>query len=497
MILVSRKPTEGIDYVTRDYEGFKQGMIDELGIRMPEYTDRSQTDAGIVIIELLSKGLDILSYYMDAIANETLLPTLRRRGSANVWCNILSYIPRRATPSETEQVFVLSSVQDEDFTIPAGTQVKTKGTAIEEEVIFETLEDLVIQAGDLGDEVNSSDEYIYKVRAVQGVSVNSEYVGSSDGTPNQKFPLSYSPVIYSSVEVVVNEGDGFEPWTKVDNFIDSGPNDKHYILFYTDNNIAYVQFGDGVLGKIPTQFSGGIFASYRVGGGVVGNIGANKVVLMETPIALIASTFNPSEVLVKGEDDETVEEIKRNAPKYPGTRWGALTLSDFEFVVLQSFPQVIFASSEVDSVDVDDIHIYLVTTDGASVSNELRNKILELFDENVGGRKIVGADDIYIEPAVLVPVNVTMTVIVGTGYSRASIESQIQDYVQDYFKVGNYPFNTPFSTSSFVTKIMTEGVTEGIVSITISQPSSPVLTPNKNQIYSLGTLVVNTTGGEP
>ena len=101
---MSRTPTSGIDYTSRDYEGFRQAMLAELGVKMPEYTDRSQTDAGIVILELNAKGLDILSYYADIIANETLLPTCKRRDSTRAWCTILSYTPRMATPSRIKQV---------------------------------------------------------------------------------------------------------------------------------------------------------------------------------------------------------------------------------------------------------------------------------------------------------------------------------------------------------------------------------------------------------
>ena len=175
---MSRTPTSGIDYTSRDYEGFRQMMLAELGIKMPEYTDHSQTDAGIVILELTAKGLDILSYYADIIANETLLPTCKRRDSANTWCTILSYVPRNATPSRIMQVFVLTGVKNEKTIIPAGTYVKTKQTSTEAEIIFETEEDLVIPAGKLGNETDANGNYLYTVSAVQGTRVEGELVGS-------------------------------------------------------------------------------------------------------------------------------------------------------------------------------------------------------------------------------------------------------------------------------------------------------------------------------
>ena len=62
---MSRVPTQGIDYTSRDYEAYRELMIQKLQEKMPEYTDVSQTDAGIVILECLANGLDILSMYSD------------------------------------------------------------------------------------------------------------------------------------------------------------------------------------------------------------------------------------------------------------------------------------------------------------------------------------------------------------------------------------------------------------------------------------------------
>ena len=56
-----RKPTQNIDYTSRDYEAYRELMLQKLREKIPEYTDTSQTDAGIVLLECLANGLDILS----------------------------------------------------------------------------------------------------------------------------------------------------------------------------------------------------------------------------------------------------------------------------------------------------------------------------------------------------------------------------------------------------------------------------------------------------
>ena len=64
---VGRQPV--IDYLTKDYEGFKQAMLGQIPVLLPNWTDRSESDFGVVLIELFAYVADILSYYQDRVAN--------------------------------------------------------------------------------------------------------------------------------------------------------------------------------------------------------------------------------------------------------------------------------------------------------------------------------------------------------------------------------------------------------------------------------------------
>ena len=47
-----RRPV--IDYLTKDYEGFRQAMLGQIPLLLPNWTDRSESDFGIVLIELFA-----------------------------------------------------------------------------------------------------------------------------------------------------------------------------------------------------------------------------------------------------------------------------------------------------------------------------------------------------------------------------------------------------------------------------------------------------------
>ena len=488
---MSRLPTSGIDYTSKDYESFRNDMIKQLGIKMPEYTDIRQSDAGIVILELLAQGLDIISYYQDVIANEAFLVTEEQRSNALKWCQVLGYVPKSSTPAEFSQVFVLSSIQTKETIIPAGTVVKTLGSVAEPSVYFETVDELVIPAGFLGNETDTEGNYMFTTKVVQGVTINNELIGSSTGAPDQNYTLNYSPVILDSISVIIDEGSGFRAWNRVDNFVDSKADSRDYTAIINENDEAVITFGDGVFGKIPLEHNNGMFCTYRIGGGTNGNVGANKICLLDSNIGVVASTFNPYTADVEGQDKETLAEIKKNAPNAYRVKWGALTTKDFSDVILMNFPEVTNVVSYSNEANPQDIDIYLLLKNDAPVDEGIKSKILSLFDENEGGRKIVGAGNISLYPAIKVPLSINATLAVKDRYGFESVKRNVETFVNHYFAVGNRDFDTEFVPASLSADIMNpENAIEGVRFIRINSPAEDSVSVNRGEIHTLSTITI-------
>ena len=178
-----------IDYRTRDYEGFRSEMIRRLKEKMPEYTDFSSSDAGIVILELLAEGLDVLSYYNEVVANEVFLETAYERENVIKIAQMLGKQVEEATPAKFFQVFEITP-QDKDVVIPKGFQLSTKESSPEKKIFFELERDLTIPAGKTGLEKDSNGDYLYKVPVVEGKTISPEVVGTSNESPNQSFQLA-------------------------------------------------------------------------------------------------------------------------------------------------------------------------------------------------------------------------------------------------------------------------------------------------------------------
>src|SRR5262249_57995500 len=80
-----------IDYLAKDYQGFRRLMLDRLSLLAPGWTERSAADIGVMLVELLAYAADNLSYRQDAIANEAYLATARRRVSVRRHARLVDY----------------------------------------------------------------------------------------------------------------------------------------------------------------------------------------------------------------------------------------------------------------------------------------------------------------------------------------------------------------------------------------------------------------------
>jgi hypothetical protein len=183
---------------------------------------------------------------------------------------------------------------------------------------------------------------INTVNARNVVTVTGELLGASDGSPSQSFQLANKPVLLDGFVLEVDEGNGFQPWTRVGNFANSVRTDVHYTL---DPATGEIGFGDGEQGKIPARLTDpsrpeedlpNITASrYQWGGGVRGNVGAEKVTSLQSPVPYVASVTNLGPTS-GGEDEENLDEAKRRTPQAIRTQSRAVTAEDFEFLAQQT-----------------------------------------------------------------------------------------------------------------------------------------------------------------
>jgi predicted phage baseplate assembly protein len=209
--------------------------------------------------------------------------------------------------------------------------------------------------------------FINTTWAVQAETLKEELLGSSDGTADQSFTLSKTPIITEGIwvnelgtiteeersniiekaefevrETKEEEGKVTELWVKwkpVENFLASSKDDRHYEI---DRVSGEVKFGDGIYGKIPPIGRDNITVDYRSGGGSKGNVIAEEIKDLKSSIAYVDKASNPL-AAGGGTDVEDIDECIERGPLVLKHRNRAVTASDFEEIAYQASRAIVRA----------------------------------------------------------------------------------------------------------------------------------------------------------
>jgi hypothetical protein len=110
-----------INYLAKDYQSFRQLLLDRLAFVIPDWKERHAADLGVTLLEVLAYVGDSLSYYQDAVATEAYLDTARQRISVRRHARLVDYAMHegcnaRAFLSLTTDTDVSLAVDDVFFT---------------------------------------------------------------------------------------------------------------------------------------------------------------------------------------------------------------------------------------------------------------------------------------------------------------------------------------------------------------------------------------------
>lgn len=176
--------------------------------------------------------------------------------------------------------------------------------------------------------------YANVVAATHG-ETTTEALGSGDGSrPHQRFKLKKAPLTYVSAKTPSGAATTLMvrvngvAWAERPSLYAAEPNDANYVVRIADDGTATVRFGDGKQGaRLPTGQEN-VTATYRVGIGQVGEVGAGALSLLKTRPLGVRGVTNP--VAASGaEDPETLESARTNAPQTVLTLDRIVSLQDF------------------------------------------------------------------------------------------------------------------------------------------------------------------------
>lgn len=424
-----------VDYTSRDYLSIRDDLLALIPTFAPQWTNRDPADFGIVLLQMFAYMGDLQSYYIDRAGNEAFISTASKRSSILRHAALLDYQPTQSTPALVELTFTNTS--GANLTVFAGSQISTSTTVNgeSEQIIFETNSEVVVPGA-------AAPNNKIKVIATQGFTVENELVTSqASGQPNQVYPLENTEVIEDSVSITIDN----ITYEKVQYLIDVPGTTPAFTTFTDADGITYVQFGDNIGGRVPS-LNRSIYATYRVGGGTVGNVSAGSLTEFITGFSSGLTVLNES-AAAGGEDPESTDSIKINAPISLKSLNRAVSLSDYSSLTLQVAG---IAKANATSETYSSVIVYFAPFGdrGVEEDNVTPTGVFDALELNVVNYlrgKAPANTTITLAPPSYVKVDIKLSVTVLPQYRRTSVQYAVLSAVSDILDFSNVLFNDRIS----------------------------------------------------
>lgn len=260
--------------------------------------------------------------------------------------------------------------------------------------------------------------------------------------------------------------DDNQPWDPLSDLLDAGEFTRAFVAEIDENGGAQLRFGDDILGQKPL---GNFSASYRVGNGRDGNLGAETIVRPVIAISGVTAVRNPLPAQ-GGRDPESMEEVRQYAPEAFRVQERAVTEEDWAEVTRRD-PEVQRAAARFRWTG--SWFTVFVTIDRKG-----GGKVDAAFAEEMRARleryRIAGYD-LEVRAPVFVPLDILMRVCVQPGYFQSEVEKvllaafsnrDLPDGRRGFFHPDNFTFGQPVFLSQIYSLAMQQ---RGVASVEVKR----------------------------
>jgi len=448
------------------------------------------------IIDVLAYNTYITSYNANMVTNEVFIDSATLRENVVSLARNIGYVPKsRKAAAATISFFVDCSnitPTPASITLKAGPVVATSGTFGNQSFIFSIVSDITVPI--LDGIANFNEISVY-----QGSLITSTFTFSSQ-TPNAKFILPNAGIDTELLKVVVrpNQNSTSETtYTTQDSLFDINSESKVYYIQEIEDERYQIFFGDGIFGK-KLEENNFITASYIIssgdsGNGVAqfefaGNLSYERNGLDYTVtagVSLITTDISSS----GGENIETVESIKKFAPRIYASQNRCLTANDYETIIPTKIYQEtesisVFGGEELVPPQYGKVFISIKPKTGDFIPNLIKQNIrTKLKKYAVAGivPEILDLKYLYIEVDSKIYYN---TNLAPSGSSVSSIVSQNANKFADSAEMNKYGARFAYSKFLNVIDQSSEAITSNITTVQMRRDLRAVL--NSFAEYSIG-----------
>jgi hypothetical protein len=377
-----------VNFSNLDFDQIKTSLKDYLRSNS-NFSDYDFEGSNLsAIIDVLAYNTYISSYNANMVSNEVFIDSATLRENVVSLARSIGYVPRSRVAStasvsffvDTVNVRVSSSRKPSTITLKKGIVASTPGSFSGQNLVFSIPDDITVPV------VNGIAEF-NDVKIYEGSYITEKYTVNSTN-PNQRYILNNSHIDSSTIRVDVRDGElgPRKKYIQSDNILDIKSDSRIYFIQEIEDQRYELLFGDGIFGKklineniveasyiVTNGDSGNGASSFVFTGVLTDNNGLNIV----SGISLITTNTSSS----GGKEIESIDSIKKYAPKIYAAQNRAVTAGDYEAIIPKIYPEAesvsVFGGEDLSPPQYGKVFITIKPQKGFFVSNSIKDNIKE------------------------------------------------------------------------------------------------------------------------
>ena len=374
-----------VNFTDLDFDQIKTSLTDYLR-ENSDFTDYDFEGSNLSnIIDVLAYNTYISSYNANMISNEVFIDSATLRENVVALARNIGYTPRSRTAAKAIISFFVNTT---GFTTKPVTLTLRKGIVTTSASVFGSESYSFSIPSDITVPVVDGIATFRDVVIYEGTFLTSNFtVSAANPAPPSRYTLENANIDTSTLEVSVRDTESSTSSKKYvfsDTLIEVTDTSRVYFLQEVDDQRYELIFGDGVFGE-KLKALNYIDVSYITTNGEDGNgissfnfngrIVDNNNNLVSTGISIL-STVSES---VGGKAIESVDSVKRFAPKIYSTFNRAVTAADYEALIPKIYPEAesvsVFGGEELTPPQYGKVFITIKPFYGPFVPDSIKNNL--------------------------------------------------------------------------------------------------------------------------
>jgi hypothetical protein len=257
-------------------------------------------------------------------------------------------------------------------------------------------------------------------------------------------------------------------WRPQRDLLNSGPASREFVVEVENEDVAFIRFGDDLFGSRPVAGTS-LTATYRVGNGTRGNVGAEALGHIVSVQSAITGVSNPLPAR-GGIESESFEQVRQNAPVAFRTQQRAVTERDYAEVAERHDGVQRAAATFRWTGSWRTVFLTVDRLGGAEVDADFKDEMRRHLE-----RYRMAGHDVEIDGPVYAPLEIEMAVCVKPDFFRSDVKTaMLEVFGNRVLPVGQravfHPDNFTFGQTVYLSPLYTAAQSiEGVASVEITK----------------------------